>query len=183
MYHHTATENPYCLRGAKTNWTPTPARMSYKFSFVRLSIQSVCNARSLDHQLFLYFFHKVLHHKVRKVADPRFWKKKGLDWLGFEVSKSLKNGPNKRFLGFWENLIHLDVFYFSTKVRMIFWLFAKTTCLVLEFWSKNLKTNQNAGSFKLQYLTNKLRYEIDFLDMTKGLWKQQILVCFFKWVW
>ena len=40
--------------------------------------------------------------------------------------------------------------YFSMKVPMFFWIFAKTTNLVLELWSKNLKTNQNAGFFKLQ---------------------------------
>ena len=50
--------------------------------------------------------------------------------------------------------------------------------LVYELWSKNL----NAEFFKLQYLTNNLRYEVQFLDITKGLWKQQMLVGCFKWV-
>ena len=40
--------------------------------------------------------------------------------------------------------------------------------LVLQLWSKNLWTNHNAGFFKLEYLTNKLRYEVEFLDVTKG---------------
>ena len=40
--------------------------------------------------------------------------------------------------------------------------------LVLELWSKNLWTNQNAGFFKLEYLTNELRYEAKFLDVTRG---------------
>ena len=40
--------------------------------------------------------------------------------------------------------------------------------LVLELWTKNLKTNQNAGFFKPQYLTKNLRYEVEFLDMIKG---------------
>ena len=31
--------------------------------------------------------------------------------------------------------------------------------LVLELWSKNLKANQNAGFFKLEYLTNKLKLD------------------------
>ena len=34
--------------------------------------------------------------------------------------------------------------------------------LVVEL-SKNLKTNQNAGLFKLQQFTNKLRHEVEFL--------------------
>ena len=29
--------------------------------------------------------------------------------------------------------------------------------LVLELWPKNLKANQNAGFFKLEYLTNKVK--------------------------
>ena len=41
--------------------------------------------------------------------------------------------------------------------------------LVLELLSKNLKANQNARLFKLQYLTNKLRYEVEFLDVIRGL--------------
>ena len=52
--------------------------------------------------------------------------------------------------------------------------------LVLELWSKNLWTNQNAGFFKLEYLTNKLRYEAAFLDVNRGPLKQQILVGCFK---
>ena len=41
--------------------------------------------------------------------------------------------------------------------------------LDLESRSKNLKTNQNAGSFKPQYLTIELRniYEFEFLDVTR----------------
>ena len=32
----------------------------------------------------------------------------------------------------------------------------------------NLKANQNAEFFKLEYLTNKLRYEFEFLNVTRG---------------
>ena len=35
--------------------------------------------------------------------------------------------------------------------------------LILELQSKNLQTNQNSGFFKLQYLRNELRYEVEFL--------------------
>ena len=45
-------------------------------------------------------------------------------------------------------------------------MFAKN--LVLDLWSKNQKTNQNAGFLKLQYLTKNLSYEVGFLDMTRG---------------
>ena len=40
--------------------------------------------------------------------------------------------------------------------------------LILELWSKNFKVNQSAGFFKLEYLTNTLRHEVEFLDMTRG---------------
>ena len=39
--------------------------------------------------------------------------------------------------------------------------------LVLELWSENLKANQSAEFFKLEYLTNKLRYEVKILNVTK----------------
>ena len=34
---------------------------------------------------------------------------------------------------------------------------------VLELWSKILEANQNVGIFKLKYLTNELRYEVEYL--------------------
>ena len=40
--------------------------------------------------------------------------------------------------------------------------------LVLER-PENLKTNQNTGFFKLQYLTNKLGYEVEYGNITRGL--------------
>ena len=56
--------------------------------------------------------------------------------------------------------------------------------LVLELWSKNHKTNQNAWFFKLHYVTNnKLRWEVKFFDVTIGPWEQQMLVGCCKWVW
>lgn len=63
--------------------------------------------------------------------------------------------------------------YFNMKVIMAFQLFAKAAYLVkdlvLEFWSKNLKTNQNAGFIKLQYLTNEWSYEVEFLYVLGSL--------------
>ena len=43
--------------------------------------------------------------------------------------------------------------------------------LVLELWFKNLKRNQNTGFFKPQYLRKNLRYEVECLDMIRGLKK------------
>ena len=39
---------------------------------------------------------------------------------------------------------------------------------VLELWSRNLHFNQNAGFFKQEYLKTKLRYEVEFLFVTRG---------------
>ena len=41
---------------------------------------------------------------------------------------------------------------------------------------------QNAGFFKPEYLTKKLRYKVEFLDMIRGPRKHQVLVGCFKWV-
>ena len=43
--------------------------------------------------------------------------------------------------------------------------------LVLELWSKNRKTNYNVGFFKLQYLTNELTYEVEYLPVVSSLSK------------
>ena len=40
--------------------------------------------------------------------------------------------------------------------------------LILELWTKNLKTNHKARFFKPQYLTKNLRYEVEFLDMIRS---------------
>ena len=37
--------------------------------------------------------------------------------------------------------------------------------MVLGLWSLNHFTNQNVGFFKLQYVTNVLRYEVEFLNV------------------
>ena len=54
-------------------------------------------------------------------------------------------------------------------------MFGKTR-LVLELKSESLKLNQNAGFFKLEYLTNNLRCEVKFLDETR--WLLQLMVAF-----
>ena len=38
--------------------------------------------------------------------------------------------------------------------------------------------------FYTEYPKNKLKYDaVEFLEVTRGPWKQQILVGCFKWVW
>ena len=73
--------------------------------------------------------------------------------------------------------------YFSTKCQCFFVLFFKKNMfanLALELWSKNLKTNQNAGFFKPQYLTKNLTYEVEFLVMIRGPKKHLTLFGCFK---
>ena len=47
-------------------------------------------------------------------------------------------------------------------------LSGQTACLgkiwLLTYGPKSYQTNENAGFFKLQYLTNELRYEVEFLN-------------------
>ena len=38
----------------------------------------------------------------------------------------------------------------------------------MKLWSKNLEANLNTGFCKLEYLRNKLRYEVEFLDVNRG---------------
>lgn len=38
----------------------------------------------------------------------------------------------------------------------------------IKLWSKNLEANLNTGFCKLEYLRNKLRYEVEFLDVNRG---------------
>ena len=89
---------------------------------------------------FLIFFHEVRHHKVRKVKDLIHW-----DIYVFLLQDESYNG----LLTFSKNN-----------------MFGKN--LVLELWSKNPKTNQSTGFFEIEYLTNKLRYDVEFLDVTRG---------------
>ena len=53
------------------------------------------------------------------------------------------------------------------KMPMVFFTFCISSTfsknLALELWSKNLKTNQNAGFFKLQYVC-----EVEFFVMSRG---------------
>ena len=83
MYHSTATESPYCLRGAKTNWTPTLARVFYKFGYVRFSIDP-------------------------RLVDPSFWKKFRLSWLG--GLKKFKKWPKIWFI--YCKVVHQEKSYF-----------------------------------------------------------------------
>ena len=129
---------------------------------------------------FLIFSHEVRHYKVRKVKDPGFWKKSS-DGLG-----GLKKSPKWGFYGCKKILSTYICFFASIwKCQWSFNFLQKQHVwknLVLELWSKKLQANQNAGFFKLEYLTNKLRYEVEFLDVIKAPRRQQILVCCFKWV-
>ena len=168
MYHHTANESLHHLHGVKISGTPTLAGVSYQFGFIRFSIWLQCKIS--ESSVFSIFFpHKVSHHKVRKVWSQ--FLKKTSDRLGLDDLKS----PKVRFLGFWQNTYPFRCAFLIQHESQCFLffltlyknnMFAKN--LVLDLWSKNLKTNQNAGFFKLQYLTKNLRYEVKFLDMTRG---------------
>ena len=169
MYNHAATESLHLLRGAKISWTPTLSGVSYQFGFNRFSI--CLQFKISKSSVFSIFFpHKASHHKVRKVWSQ--FLKKTSDRLGLDDLKS----PKVRFLGFCRQNTYPFRYAFliqhESQCFLFFLTFYKNNMfaknLVLDLWSKNLKTNQNAGFFKLQYLTKNLRYEVKFLDMTRG---------------
>ena len=112
MYHHTATESPYCLHGAKASWTPTLAEMSNKFGFVYLFICLQCKV-SGSTAFFWFFFYEVRHCKVRKWQIPVYEKK----FMDSEGSKSSKN----EVLGFYQKSYLLRYMFFCVimKVSMV----------------------------------------------------------------
>ena len=85
--------------------------------------------------------------------------------MGSEGSKSSKH---EAFRILAKNAIRSDIYAFLLQKKSVNCLstFCKNNMfgknLVVELWSKNLKANQNTGFFKLEYLTNKLRYEVEF---------------------
>ena len=95
-------------------------------------------------------------------------------WMGSEGSKSPQNGSKMRVLAFWKKydiFRHAFLFHYESANGLLTFckdkMFGKNP--ILELWSKNLKTYQNARFIKLQYLTNKLRYEVEFLDVNRSL--------------
>ena len=82
MYNYTVTDSPYCLHGAKTSWTPTLAKVSYKFGFVYLFIYLQCKIWIIS--FLLIFFDEVRHRKVRKWHNSVFRK----TFMGSEGSKT-----------------------------------------------------------------------------------------------
>ena len=64
------------------------------------------------------------------------------------------------------------LFYLSAKMAKFFYFFAKAKCLQkIWFMSYSPKISKQItiqDSFKVQYLTKNLRYEVAFLYMTRG---------------
>ena len=110
---------------------------------------------------FIWFFcREVSTGKVRKVTKANFW-------IRVPIGQKSPESPKMRLLEFWQKS-NLLIFTFSheyesTSDRLTFCKTCMPENLVLELWSKNLQTNQNAGFFKLQYLTNVLSCDVEFL--------------------
>ena len=89
--------------------------------------------------------------------------------MGYVGSESLKNEVFRVLAKILSTRICFLLHHENVNGLLIFCknnMFGKS--LVLELWSKNLKANQNAGFFKLEYFKNMLRYEVEFLDVTRG---------------
>ena len=72
LYHYTAIESTEHVLGSQTSWTPT--LVLYKFDFIYPSIFLQCKISRSSGVSFWFFLHELRYHKVRKVANPSFWK-------------------------------------------------------------------------------------------------------------
>lgn len=52
MHPYTTPDIPKHMRGATNSWTPALAELSYKFSFVRLSVRPQRNIPELAYKFF-----------------------------------------------------------------------------------------------------------------------------------
>ena len=103
------------------------------------------------------------------MTNPGF-RKKSSD--GLEGLKKLQKWPKNEIYTVFSKILSIQICFFllqhkSTNVILTFCkknMFGKN--LVLELWPKYLKNNQNAEFFKLQYRTKKLKYKVEFLDVT-----------------
>ena len=86
--------------------TIIPQGVSNQFGFIRSSICLQCKI-SGSSAFSIFFPNKISHHQERKVWSQ--FLKNTSDWLGWEGLKS----PKVRLLGFWQNLIHLDICFFN----------------------------------------------------------------------
>ena len=153
MYYHTATKCPYRLYGARISWTTTLAGESYH-NLALFVFQFIC--------IFLFFPMKFHIIKQEKWRIPVFERK--FRWVSY--------GGLKKFLGFQQKSYPFRyAFLLQYKSANGFMAFCKNKMfvknLVLELWSKNLKTNQNGGSFKLQCPTKNLRYNFGYDQRSK----------------
>ena len=153
----------------------SPMDVSCKFCFFHLF--NFLSRKISKASVFSVFFHEVKHYNVRELVEPGFWKKVQM-WLeGF-------TSPKNEILRVLEKLLSIEVYFFlfSYKTSNGFLTFCGNSMfgniLVLKFWFKNLKVNQNAGFFKLQY--HKYVEVWSWFFGTRGSWKQQILVVCFK---
>ena len=151
----------------------------------------------LSFWLYLSVFPSVLsQHKISETAHQFFsdffaWRYRVIKykkWWSSITKKFVHDMPPQKvskmpqkwgFGGLDKNLIYsCALFKLEYEYANNLLTFCKNKCLekilVLELWSKNLYTNQNAGFSKLQYLTNESMYKVQSLCVIWRQWKQQI---------
>ena len=109
---------------------------------------------------FLLIVMKLDSHEVREVTQLDFSKIVSSDQEGENKSQKMAQE-----WGFWDLDKNLIYSYVHLVLVYVLWYFRSQKIQFL--WSKNLKTNQNTRFFKLHYLTNRLRYELEFLYMVR----------------
>ena len=168
-------------------WQKCPMNLIlFVHSPVRLS---VCNARSQNWLIsfFLIFFcMKLGIHKVKKVTIQFFEKKSWRVRRTLKVQKQPRNGVLELLIKMQSN--HVSTFLIEYQSTNALLTFCRNSMrgknVVLELEPKNLWTNQNAGFFQLQYLTNKLRCEAELLYLIRTLFIEATNLCSqFRWMW
>ena len=161
--------------------------MSYKFGFVRLYICLQCKT-SGSSVFFLIFFHNVRNHRVRvPVSDGSQFLKKGSNGLG--GARKFQKWPQQEVFRVLTKIffIRMCFFYFNMQVPMVFWLFAKTTCLgKIWFFSYGSKTSRPLRmQNSLNYNISKMSWgmKLNFCSKWLDIHGSDNWVGCFKWVW
>ena len=113
--------------------------------------------------VFIWIFYmKLDSHKVRKLAKLNF--RKWRSWRIRRAQENTKITPKWDFWGFETNRINLYTFSLEHEITNDFLIFCKSASLEkICFFSYG----QKMDSYKLKYLTNELKYKVEFLWMIR----------------
>ena len=143
---------------------------SVPWSICQFALPLTMQGLGIASSVFSDFLHEIRKSQSKKIDEAQYLKV----LLG-------QDGPKLRFLRFDKNfMISWVLFLLECESTGGLLTFSKDHMslknLILELWPKILETNQNAGFFKLHYLTNKSIYELEFLYVVRHPQRQQICI-------